>query len=138
MCYYNLLSEYDTHIYWSLKYKNLINFFLKKKTEFFNYPQGLIFFFLIFKSFKYDYIFLTTGPQEFNRIKGLLGIFGYFIFSRLFRILVGKEFNTGNFMIIRNSWVKRAINLPTATLHISMAIQRYCPQAKKIVLDLLN
>jgi polyisoprenyl-phosphate glycosyltransferase len=76
-------------------------------------------------------ILAERGKRNANR--GF--ILGYVIFSRLFRILVGKNFNTGNFMIIRNSWVKRAINLPTATLHISMAIQRYCPQAKKIVLD---
>ena len=82
LCYYRLLSsEYDVNIYYSSKYRNIINFYLTKKSEFFNYPEGLIFFFLIFKSFKYNYIFLITGPQEFNRIKGLLGIFGYFIFA---------------------------------------------------------
>jgi hypothetical protein len=81
MGYFKLLSDqYKIDIYWSIKYKKNVNSFLKKKTKFFTYPQGLIYFFLIFKSFKYDYVFLVTGPQEFNRFKGLIGIFGYLIF----------------------------------------------------------
>jgi len=81
MSYYELLSyKYQIDTYWSSKYKNDANSYLKKKTKFFSYPQGLIYFFLIFKSFNYNYIFITTGPQEFNGKKGLIGIFGYLIF----------------------------------------------------------
>ena len=81
MGYFKLLSDqYKIDVYWSAKYKKHINNLLKKKSQFFIYPQGLIYFFLFFKSFKYDHIFLVTGPQEFNRFKGLIGIFGYLIF----------------------------------------------------------
>ncbi len=113
MNYYELLSyKYQIDTYWSSKYKNETNSYLKKKTKFFSYPTGLMYFFLIFKSFNYNYIFITTGPQEYNRIKGLVGIFGYLIFIFLHgkKTIMGIRDNNKYFRNNSSDLVEKILN----------------------------
>ena len=113
MEYYKLLTDnYKVDIYWSIKYKKKANYFLKKKTKFFTYPQGLIYFFLFFKSFKYDHIFLVTGPQEFNRFKGLIGIFGYLIFVFCYgkKTIMGIRNNNKYFLNNNENFIGKILN----------------------------
>ena len=113
MSYYFLLKDnYKIDVYWSSKYKNDANSYLKKKTKFFSYPQGLIYFFLIFKSFNYNYIFINTGPQEYNKIKGLVGIFGYliFIFFHGKKTIMGIRDNNKYFINNHSDLIEKILN----------------------------
>ena len=77
-----LSGNFNIHSYCPYKYKYRLTH-LKNKIEFFKYPIGLVYLFLIIKSFKYNYIFITTGPQNVNRKTGLLILFFYSIFILL-------------------------------------------------------
>lgn len=113
MEYFKLLSDqHKVDIYWSIKHKKNVNSFLKQKTKFFTYPEGLIYFFLILKSFKYDYVFLATGPQGFNRFKGLIGVFGYliFVFFHGKKTIMGIRDNNKYFRNNDENFVEKILN----------------------------
>ena len=113
MGYFKLLSDqYKVDIYWSKKYKKNVNSFLKKKTNFFNHPSGLIYFFLFFKSFKYDFVFIATGPGFYNGIKGLVGILGYliFVFFHGKKTIMGIRDNKKYFRNNNRDFIERIIN----------------------------
>ena len=80
---------------------------------------------------EYKVVLAERGKRNVN----FAFLLGYKIFSNFFKMFVGKEFKTGNFMIIKNTWVQSATELPTASLHISMAIQRYCPSSTRISIN---
>jgi hypothetical protein len=111
--YIELLSNnFAIYLYCSYKYKNQVSNSIKKKIKFFYFPQGLIYFFLILKSFKYDYIFIITGPQEFNRIKGLIGIFGYLIFVFFYgkKTIMGIRDNNKYFRNNERNFIEKILN----------------------------
>ena len=111
--YYQLLSEVNkVDIYWSIRYKKKTNSFIRKKTKFFTYPTGLVFFFLIFKSFKYNHIFLVTGPEQFNGTKGLIGMIGYLIFVLFFgkKIIMGIRDNSKYFKNSNEKFIEKILN----------------------------
>jgi hypothetical protein len=77
-----LLSGYfDVHSYCSINYKDRLSTYLKKNVVFFKYYEELVYLILIFKSYKFDYIFISTGPQLMTGKKGLFFILFYFIFT---------------------------------------------------------
>lgn len=75
-----LSNLFNVDIYCSILYKKKIPSEIKKNIYFFKYPVGLVYFFLIFKSFNYDFVFLTNGPQNINRKTGLIVLLFYLIF----------------------------------------------------------
>ena len=126
MGYFKLLSDqYKVDIYWSKKYKKNVNSFLKKKTNFFNHPSGLIYFFLFFKSFKYDFVFIATGPEFYNGIKGLVGILGYliFVFFHGKKTIMGIRDNKKYFRNNNRDFIERIINFVMSCRALSRGIE---------------
>lgn len=81
---YEMLSaKFNVHIYCSKKHEDKLNTKFKRKSEFFKYSEGWIYLYLIFKSFNYNYIYISTGPQEVNRKSGLIVLFFYIVFILL-------------------------------------------------------
>jgi len=90
-----LSNNYNINSYCSILYKNNLTPNLKKNIKFFKYHEGFLYIFLIFKSFKYDYVFITTGPQNYRSTTGIL----YLLFYLIFIFFHGKK----TFMGIRDN-----------------------------------
>ena len=107
-----LSNNYDISSYCSYLYKNSLSSDLKNNIKFFKYHEGFIYLFLIFKSFKYNYIFITTGPQNYNRSTGLIYLFFYLIFILVHgkKTMMGIRDNTKYFRGINKNPIDKIQN----------------------------
>lgn len=110
---YEMLStKFNVHVYCSKKHEDKLNTKIKKKFEFFKYNEGWIYLYLIFKSFNYNYIYISTGPQEVNRKSGLIVLFFYIFFILLHgnKTILGIRNNRKYFKGVCNHPIDRLCN----------------------------
>ena len=107
----DILSNFNIHSYCSNKYKNQLSH-IKEKIEFFKFPLGMLYFILIFKCFKYDYIFITTGPEGANRRTGPIFLLFYFVYIILYgkKTIMGIRDNKKYFLGVHKNFVDKLNN----------------------------
>lgn len=59
----------------------------------------------------------------------------YNLFKLAFKLLTGKQLESGNFFAIRSNWIPTFMEIPTSTNHASVSIIRYCPEFEMVTLN---
>lgn len=70
--------------------------------------------------------------QRGFRKSGLFFQIAYFLYKKVFRILVGKASPPGNFMAIPNSRIENMLDYPGMEKHIAASIMRYSPRTEYV------
>lgn len=110
--YRMLANKFNVHFYCANHLKDQLDRKCRNNAEFFNHREGLIYFFLIFKSFNFDYIYISTGPHNTNRKSGLIVLFFYWIFIYLngHKTIMGIRDNTPYFLGVHNNLIDKLQN----------------------------
>jgi hypothetical protein len=78
---YKMLSHFsDVDIYCPCDGVNHVSDDLKSSISYYSFHRAFVYFILLFKSKKYDYVYLSTGPQYVNAKNGIFILFCYILF----------------------------------------------------------
>ena len=110
--YRMLAKKFNVHFYCANHLKDQLDRKCRNNAKFFNHSEGMIYFFLIFKSFNYDYIYISTGPQNTNHKSGPIVLFFYIIFIYIYghKTIMGIRENTPYYLGIHNNLIDKFQN----------------------------
>ena len=110
--YQMLSNNFNLNFYCASHLKNQLSGPCRYNAKFFKHKEGMIYFYLIFKSFNYDYIYISTGPQNTNRKSGIVVLFFYliYIFLHGHKTIMGIRENEKYFRGISNNIIDKISN----------------------------